>query len=811
MNKAIGLVVAFVIVGCRDATEPLPITLDPKPFRPTIVAGGSAVVIPTLGGQRSNATAINASGQVVGSSEPFFNGPQRAFLWQSGAATPPLDLGTLGGSSSFASAVNASGHVVGTSYLPGNAVTHGFLWKNGTMTDLDGAFPTGINATGQIVGWFYSTHSPPRRRAIFLPTGQLSGATDLGTLGGTDAVASGINAAGQIVGWSFTQFNAEVHGVVWQTGQPARNLGPLGGAHSEATAINTAGQVVGWSTTGVSDSYHAVLWQPGATTPQDLGTLGGTLSKATALNDAGQVVGWSMTTGNAARHMFLWTSTDGIEDLGLIGWDEVGGVNDNLQVVGGSTPGPAQFFQINFHPMNYAPVVTTLSLPDAPAATGASVDVSAGFTDANGADTHTSTIDWGDGTSSAGTVTEVGDGLGSIEAAHTYAAAGAYAVSVTVTDQRLLSGMRSSTDGDAPNYINVYVSNTAPILTSLIIPALPVAIGTSASVSASFTDGNSSDTHTSVIEWGDGTSSAGLVNSANGAGTVEGMHSYSAAGTYQVTVAVTDQGSLSGTRSSTTDATTPYLVVYVPNEPPIVTGLSLPAAPVSLGTPVSVSASFTDANPADVHTAIIDWGDGATSSGTVSAGGASGVHSYSAAGVYIVSVRVTDQGLLTGSLSSADDATATYLVVYDASAGYVAGHGSISSPAGAYAQNPTATGKASFGFVSKYARGATIPSGNTQFQFTAARFQFESTSYEWLVIAGGRAKYKGSGTINNGGNYRFLLTAVDGQLNGGSPDALRLKVWDATTGAVIYDNERGAGDDAEATTTLASGSIKIHK
>jgi probable HAF family extracellular repeat protein len=708
MKKAIAVAVAWLIVGCRDATDPMPISRDTPSIGATLVSGGSAVVIPTLGGQRSNATAINASGQVVGSSEPFFNGPQRAFLWQSGAATPPLDLGTLGGSSSFASAVNERGQVVGYSYLPGNSVSHGFLWQSGAMADLGGAYPRGINATGQVVGWFYSSGIPPHRRAMFWPTGDISVTMDLGTLGGTDAVANGINAGGQIAGWSFTSLNAEVHGVVWQSGQSPRNLGTLGGPHSEATAINTSGQVVGWSTTSVGDSYHAVLWQAGAAAPQDLGTLGGTQSQATAINDAGQVVGWSMTNGNAARHMFLWTSTDGMEDLGLIGWDDVNGINDNLQAVGGSTQGPAQLYRIDFQPKNYAPIVTTLSLPGAPVATGTSIDVSAAFTDVNAADTHTSAIDWGDGTSSAGTLVEGGIGAGTVAGAHAYAAAGTYAVTVTVTDQRLLSGTRSSTEG-APAYVNVYVENVAPVVTSVVVPALPVAIGVSAAVSASFTDANTSDTHTSIIDWGDGTSSAAVVSSAGGDGTVDAAHS------------------------------------------------------------------------------------------------------YSAAGVYTVSVRVTDLGLLTGSRSSADDGSAIYLVIYDASAGYVAGHGSIGSPAGAYAQNPTATGKASFGFVSKYARGATIPSGDTQFQFTAGRFQFESTSYEWLVIAGARAKYKGSGTINNGGNYRFLLTAVDGQLNGGGPDALRLKVWDAITGAVIYDNERGASDDAAATTTLTSGSIKIHK
>ena len=38
------------------------------------------------------------------------------------------------------------------------------------------------------------------------------------------------------------------------------------------------------------------------------------------------------------------------------------------------------------------------------------------------------------------------------------------------------------------------------------------------------------------------------------------------------------------------------------------------------------------------------------------------------------------------------------------------------------------------------------PSGATEFQFQAGSFNFKSTSYEWLVVAGAKAQYKGAGT-----------------------------------------------------------------
>ena len=150
-------------------------------------------------------------------------------------------------------------------------------------------------------------------------------------------------------------------------------------------------------------------------------------------------------------------------------------------------------------------------------------------------------------------------------------------------------------------------------------------------------------------------------------------------------------------------------------------------------------------------------------------------------------------------------------MLYDPSAGFVTGGGWISSPAGAYPESPSLTGKASFGFVSKYQKGATTPSGSTEFQFHAGSFEFKSTTYSWLVIAGARAQYKGEGTVaGRAGSYGFLLTAIDGAVSGGGgADKFRVKVWEMVTGLVVYDNQIGAADDSDAATALGGGSISI--
>jgi hypothetical protein len=155
------------------------------------------------------------------------------------------------------------------------------------------------------------------------------------------------------------------------------------------------------------------------------------------------------------------------------------------------------------------------------------------------------------------------------------------------------------------------------------------------------------------------------------------------------------------------------------------------------------------------------------------------------------------------------------LVVYDPDGGFVTGGGWINSPANAYKPDPSLTGKATFGFVSKYKKGASTPGGNTQFQFRAADLDFHSDSYDWLVISDHRAMYKGTGTINGGGDYGFTLAAIDAELaNDAEVDLFRIKIWDKGSDDVVYDNQVACsdpGEDADPCTEIGGGSIVIHK
>ena len=154
-------------------------------------------------------------------------------------------------------------------------------------------------------------------------------------------------------------------------------------------------------------------------------------------------------------------------------------------------------------------------------------------------------------------------------------------------------------------------------------------------------------------------------------------------------------------------------------------------------------------------------------------------------GVYDLCVRGTDDA------SNVGDPECIMLVVYDPNGGFVTGGGWINSPAGAFKADASLTGKANFGFVSKYKKGATVPTGNTKFQFKAGDLNFHSSSFDFLVVTmgGTNAQYMGSGTINgrlapNDTHFKFMIWARDN-----TPDTFRIKIWwENGVENVVYDN-----------------------
>jgi probable HAF family extracellular repeat protein len=234
-----------------------------------------------LTGVNTSANDISERGDIVGGGDTGF-GDFHAYYLSEGTS---FDLGTLGGNESEALALNLRGQVVGHSRLGGGEgpLKHAFfIPEPGTMLDVGTlGGPTSIahavNDRGEVVG--LATTAAGEGHAFLWRAG--AGMQDLGTLGaGGASVALGINNQTDVVGGSGRAF-------LWSAGAGMVDLGTLGGGTSCANDVNDSGYIVGVSQTWDTDRRgrpvtHAFLRLPDGTM-QDLGTLGGEHSSAAAL------------------------------------------------------------------------------------------------------------------------------------------------------------------------------------------------------------------------------------------------------------------------------------------------------------------------------------------------------------------------------------------------------------------------------------------------------------------------------------------------------------------------------------------------
>ena len=210
-----------------------------------------------------------------------------------------------------------------------------------------------------------------------------------------------------------------------------------------------------------------------------------------------------------------------------------------------------------------------------------------------------------------------------VKPTHTYATAGTYTVTLTVTDNQ-----------GATNSVSQTVVASAPPVNQP-----PVAAFTSSSnnLTGSFDGSGSSDPDGTVASYswnyGDG--------STAGSG-VTATHAYATAGTYTVTLTVTDNQGATNSVSHSITVTAPV------NQPPV-------AAFTSSSNNLTGSFDGSGSSDPDGTVASYSWnyGDGSTAGSGVTA-----THAYAAAGTYTVALTVTDNQGATNTVSHSITVTA---------------------------------------------------------------------------------------------------------------------------------------------------------
>jgi PKD domain len=344
-----------------------------------------------------------------------------------------------------------------------------------------------------------------------------------------------------------------------------------------------------------------------------------------ALSAAGLANSYA-TAGTAPSANFTFADNGDYTVYGRI-FDKDGGYSD---------------YQTTVHVNNVAPTNVSLSTGAGSIDENGSTTLSGGFTDPGVQDTHTIVISWGDG--SADTTLTLPPGVlifGGLN--HQYLdnpagqSNGNYSIGMTVTDK----------DGDSGNGgTSIQVRNVAPGNVNLALTVGSIYENASTTLSGTFTDSGTQDTHAVVINWGDGSPNT-TVNLAVGVLSFGGIgHQYldnpagQPNGSFPISVTITDKDGGAGSGAT---------AVQVNNAPPGFQSSTSPGNGVP-GQPRNFTFGASDGSPADQAAGFsyaINWGDG-TPVQTIprTAGNGSGVamdHVFPATGSFTVQVAVTDK------------------------------------------------------------------------------------------------------------------------------------------------------------------------
>jgi PKD repeat protein len=272
-----------------------------------------------------------------------------------------------------------------------------------------------------------------------------------------------------------------------------------------------------------------------------------------------------------------------------------------------------------------APPIVTVSVSSQNVVEPDAVAASATFIDLDSSGGYTCQVDWVDGTIVAGTVTDNSCTV----PPHHYLMPGSKTVIFEITDAGGATGI---------GLAQVDYTNAAPVLSD---PYSNIGtIQNPATFRVSISDpGVGYETYACAIDYGDGTSLAGTYYPADAFQTkprcIYPDHYYATAGTYTVTMKVTDSGLGSATIS--------IAAKILPAAPAVSAPPNQTVHAVSGHWHVEETASLTDPNvPSDgPWTWTVNWGDGHSDSGAAPTQGAFAfAHDYLAPGTYNVGIEV---------------------------------------------------------------------------------------------------------------------------------------------------------------------------
>ncbi len=309
--------------------------------------------------------------------------------------------------------------------------------------------------------------------------------------------------------------------------------------------------VKGGSGTGISTptakvSDAALTAEVAATNPVEGASISGAIATFTDAdpNDAANEYATTINWGDGATGPGTVTRTAAgkFSVSGTHAYGDEGPHTITLTVSdrGGSTVTASQTISVADAPLAPGATVTRRGVEGRPLA-GAVGTFHDGFTGATAADYTGATINWGDRTTSAGTVSPAPGGGWQVGGSHAYREEGSYTTIVVVTDRggATVTLRGNAFIGDAPLH-----ARGQHIRGRLAFRGVVATFTDAAGRSAKASD------HTATINWGDGHSSPGRIARNRGGFAVTGAHAYASGGLKHVTVSIRDRGGARATARS---------------------------------------------------------------------------------------------------------------------------------------------------------------------------------------------------------------------------------------------------------------------